>query len=131
MERKITNSRELREAIIELERKKVVQENILKEQFRATQHSLKPSSMFNTAVQKVKHSSAMQNGLFKAAAGIGLGFLTKNIWLGKAMPVINQLLDRNGTSNGAATHHNSGGSVLKTYGAAILKSLFTKKRNTL
>ncbi len=124
MERKITNSRELREAITELERRKVVQENILKQQFRATQHSLKPSSLFNTAVQKVKHSPAMQNGLFKAAAGVGIGLLTKNLWLGKAMPVINQVLDNNGSANGR-------GSVLKTYGAAILKTLFTKKKNTL
>ena len=130
MERKITNSRELREAIIELERRKVVQENILKEQFRATQHSLKPSSMFNTAVQKVKHSPAMQNGLFKAAAGIGIGLLTKNMWLGKAMPVINQIFDRNGSTN-SSSNHNSRGSVLKTYGAAVLKSLFTKKKHTL
>lgn len=123
MKRTITNSRELREAIIELERRKVVQESILKEQFRAAKNSLKPSSMFRTAVEKVKHSSAMQNGLFKAAAGVGLGLLTKNIWLGKAMPVINQMLDSNG--NGSRT---KAGSTLKTYGAAILKSLFTKRK---
>ena len=123
MKRTITNSRELREAIIELERRKVVQENILKEQLRVAKNSLKPSSMFRTAVDKVKHSPAMQNGLFKAVAGVGLGLLTKNIWLGKAMPVINQLFDHNG--NGART---SSGSTLKTYGAAILKSLFTKRK---
>jgi hypothetical protein len=122
----INNSHELQAAIIELERRKAIQENILKEEFRATKESLRPINLIKSTFSKITHTPELKEGIFKAVAGVGIGLLTKNLFLGKAIPLVKTLIGQS-VEHSVEKTVKTGADTVKAYGTAIYNNLFKKK----
>ncbi|MEO5984181.1 MAG: hypothetical protein ABIP80_01670 [Ferruginibacter sp.] len=124
---KISNSHELDAAIVELQKRQVIQEGLLKEQFDAVKDSMKPMNVIKRSFSKLTHTPEIRDGVFKTITGVGLGLLTKNMFLGKGIPVFKSLFG-NAVENTVDKSIKSGADTIKAYGTAIFNNLFGKKK---
>jgi hypothetical protein len=81
--KKIHKADELKDAILELEAKKVVAENALKQQFHATLETLKPSNILKNTVSEVSASPQFKHNILNLALGLGAGYLTRKVAVGR------------------------------------------------
>ncbi len=125
---KISSVEDLDKAIIELEKRKVIQESMLRAQFEATKESLKPLNLIKSSFAKITHTPEVKEGVAKTAVGVGLGLLTRNMMLGKAYPLIKSLLG-NAVEKGVNKSVNTGAETLKAYGTAFYNNIFKKNKN--
>ncbi|MFT3909792.1 MAG: hypothetical protein QM737_10235 [Ferruginibacter sp.] len=123
---KISNKRELDEAIIALEKKKVLQANLIREQYQQTIESITPANIIKSAFSGIMHSPEAKEGILKTAAGIGLGLLTKNLFWGRSSSLLKRFLG-NAMRVGVAKTAISNSDKIKAYGIAIYNNLFRKK----
>ncbi len=124
---KISSISDLDKAIIELEKRKVIQESLLRAQFESTKESLKPLNLIKSSFSKITHTPEVRDGVAKTVVGVGLGLLTKNMFLGKAYPLVRSLLN-NAVERGVNKSVNTGTDTLKAYGTAIYNNLFKKNK---
>jgi len=122
----INNSKELEIAIVELEKSKVIQESLLKEQFHSVKESLKPINIIKNTFSKITHTPEIKDGVFKTIAGIGIGLLTKNMFLGKAVPLVRSLVG-NAVNTSVDKSIKTGADTIKAYGTAIYNNIFKNK----
>ena len=123
----INNSEELEKVIIELEKRKVVQENNLRLAFQSTIDSMKPMNLIKNTIHKVTHNSEIRNSALRTAAGIGIGILTKDMFLGKAIPVLRKIIGSSVETKVQDGMKNTANNV-RAYGIALVNQLFRKKR---
>lgn len=123
---KISNKKELELAIMELERKKSMQLAMMKEHYAHTSNSLKPKNLIKNAFSSVTHSSDAMNGVLKTAAGIGIGILTKRLFLGGSASLIQKIIG-NVVEAGVAKTAINNTDKIKAYGSAIYNNLFKRK----
>ena len=122
----INNAHELSAAIVELEKRRVIQESLLKEQFHTVKESLKPINMIKSTFSKITHTPEIRDGVFKTVAGVGIGLLTKNMFFGKAVPVVKSLMGQ-AVERSVDKNIKDGADTIKAYGTAIYNTLFRKK----
>ncbi len=123
----IENAHQLQSAIIELEKRRVIQESLLKEQFHEVKESFKPVNIIKNTFSKITHTPEIREGVFKTVAGIGIGLLTKNMFLGKAIPLVRSLIGES-VENSVTSTVKSGADTVKAYGTAIYHNLFGKSK---
>lgn len=124
----IHNSKDLEQAIIELEKRKVTQRNALTEQFERTKSSVMPVNLIRNSISSLAHTPEVREGALKTAAGIGIGLLTRNMFLGSATPIIKSLVEtaiEKGVQNGLSESTLA----IKSYGKAIWQNLFKKSKS--
>ena len=121
----INNSNELALAIIELEKRKVVQQSILMSQFHDTYESLKPINLIKNAFHKATDGGGAGGTILKAAGGIGVGLLTNKLLLSKSPSIIGKLLS-NAVKLTATNTVFKNSDKIKAYGTAIYNNLFKK-----
>ena len=125
----INNSEELERVIIELEKRKVVQEVNLRAAFKATRESFRPINLIKSGIRQITHTPEIRNSAIKTAAGIGIGLLTKDMFIGRAIPIIRKLISgalENGMANGVKSTTNT----IKAVGTVILNQIFKKKKSS-
>ena len=71
----INTSQDLDAAIEELERRKVIQESILKDQFHTTIEHFKPGNLIKGAFRKVIEPGDTRSTILKTAGGLGAGLV--------------------------------------------------------
>ena len=123
----INNCEDLDKAIEELERRKVIREAMLTEQFHTTVNHFKPGNLLKSAFNNVIAPSSTRDSILKAVGGIGVGFLTKNFLLGKSTSLIGKLASnalKVGATNGIM--HNT--DKISAWGTAIYNNLFKKDK---
>ena len=123
---KIHNSQDLDNAIIELERRKVIQESILKQQYRDTVDHFRPKNLLKSAFNNILEPGDTRSTLLKAAGGLGVGLLTKNLLLGKTTSVIGKLAS-NALKVTATNSVIKNTDKITAWGTAIFHNLFSKK----
>lgn len=123
----INNSKDLQAAIIELEKRKVIQESLLKEQFHSFKESMSPLNIIKRQFSKITHTPEISNGVMKTVAGVGIGLLTKNMFLGKAIPLVKSLMG-NAVETSVDKSIKHGADTIKAYGTAIFNNIFGKKK---
>ncbi len=124
----INNSEELEKVIIELEKRKVVQEENLRAAFKATRESFRPINLIKSGIRQITHTPEIRDSAIKTAAGIGIGLLTKDMFIGRAIPVIRKLISgalENGVQNGVKSTTNT----IKAVGTVILNQIFKRKKS--
>jgi hypothetical protein len=123
---KISNKRELDTAIIELEKRKLNQESALTAQFHGVYESMKPINLIKGLFTKVSDSPEIKSGLLKTITGIGIGILTKRLFIGKSSSFIGKIVST-ALELGVAKTAISNTDKVKAYGTAIYNNLFKKK----
>jgi hypothetical protein len=89
---KITTSTDLNLAIENLERKKNSLEEEMKESVHMIIEDLKPSNIINNTIHQFQESSEIKNNLLKVALGLGAGYFSRKLIVGKSAGIIKKTL---------------------------------------
>ncbi len=89
---KIASTTELTTAIKRLERKRKMQEEDLKDEFHNMLESLKPSNILKNTIHEVQASTELKHNLFKVALGLGAGYFSRKLVIGKSAGIVKKAL---------------------------------------
>ncbi len=122
----ITTSIELKDAIILLEERQVVQGLILKEQFFAVVESIKPVNLIRSTFSQVTSSPDLLGGMLSTTVGLAAGYLSNKTLVGSSANLLKKLL---GTvlQFGITTMIVKNPEAVKSLGQNLLHRLFNKK----
>ena len=81
--KKIHRAEDLKDAILELEARKIVAEEALKKQFHETMLTFNPSNILKNTVSEVAASPQFKHNILNLALGLGAGLITNKIAIGK------------------------------------------------
>ncbi len=89
---KIANTSELDVAIKRLERRVKIQEVDLQDHAHVILESLKPANILRTTIHEVQQSTDLKNNLFKVALGLGAGYFSRKLVVGKSAGLVKKAL---------------------------------------
>lgn len=89
---KIANTSELTTAIKRLERKIKLQEAELQDQFHSILVSFKPTNILKNTIHEVQESPELKHNLFKVALGLGAGYFSRKMVVGKSAGIVKKAL---------------------------------------
>ncbi len=109
---KIANTTELSTAIKRLERRRMLLEEELKDDFHAILESLKPTNILKHTIHEVQESTELKHNLFKVALGLGAGYFSRKLVVGKSAGIVKKALGaalQYGITNFVSkkNHHNN------------------------
>ena len=125
----ISNRSELEAAIVETEKRLVVQKSILVSQWEETKESFKPKNIIKDAVHRIADPESPLGMVIKAAGGLSMGFLSQKLLMGKKHSLPAKILGTalNLTTTGTVY---SNAEKLKAYGLALYHNLIKKPERT-
>ena len=88
----ISNAEELKNAIGELERKKALEEAAIKYEFTQIRETYKPSNILKNTVAEVAASPKFRHNLLNIAIGLGAGYLSKKVVVGRSAGLLKRTL---------------------------------------
>lgn len=89
---KVANTTELIAAIKRLERKRMLMEEDLKDEFHTLLESLKPGNILKNTIHEVQASTDLKHNLFKVALGLGAGYFSRKLVVGKSAGIVKKAL---------------------------------------
>jgi hypothetical protein len=119
---KINNISELDMAIKRLERKKLLLEENLKDDFHTLLQSLKPTNILKNTIHEVQESPELKHNLLKVVLGLGAGYFSRKLVVGKSAGIVKKAL-------GAALQYGITSFVAKKNGKEEESGLRSKKKN--
>ncbi|MCY7292380.1 MAG: hypothetical protein LH615_09385 [Ferruginibacter sp.] len=126
----INNVIDLDAAIAEMEKKRVIQEAILKNQYHETLDHYKPKNLIKSAFRNVLEPGETGNTILKTVGGIGAGLLAKNLVFGAGATSFIGKLASNALKVGATNTVINNKDKIPAWGISIYKNLFTKSKKT-
>jgi len=120
--RNINSVAELDMAIKRLERKKLLLEENLKDDFQSLLQSLKPTNILKNTIHEVQESPELKHNLFKVALGLGAGYFSRKLVVGKSAGIVKKAL-------GAALQYGITTFVAKKNGKEEESGPRSKKKN--
>ena len=120
--RNINSVAELDMAIKRLERKKLLLEENLKDDFHSLLQSLKPTNILKNTIHEVQESPELKHNLFKVALGLGAGYFSRKLVVGKSAGIVKKAL-------GAALQYGITTFVAKKNGTEEESDPRSKKKN--
>jgi hypothetical protein len=88
----IANTSDLEVAIKRLERKKALMEEDLKDHLHIILESLKPANILKNTIHEVQESTELKHNLFKVALGLGAGYFSRKLIIGKSAGLLKKAL---------------------------------------
>ena len=129
MKKQVTNSNELASAIAELEQKAAAQKRDIRETYAAVSENLKPLNLVKSGVRSV-FSRENQGDLLNGLIGLGTGFLSRKLLVGKKNGVIGKTVGK-AVQWGMAGFVSRNAEKIKEKAGVIIDKLFKKeKQNT-
>ena len=119
---RINNISELDMAIKRLERKKLLLEENLKDDFHTLLQSLKPTNILKNTIHEVQESPELKHNLLKVVLGLGAGYFSRKLVVGKSAGIVKKAL-------GAALQYGITSFVAKKNGKEEESGLYSKKKN--
>jgi hypothetical protein len=89
---KIASTTDLEVAIKRLERKKALMEEDLKDQVHVIFESLKPTNILKHTIHEVQESTELKHNLLKVAIGLGAGYFSRKLVIGKSAGLVKKAL---------------------------------------
>jgi len=89
---KIANTADLDLAIKRLERKKALMEEDLKDHVHVILESLRPTNILKNTIHEVQESTEIKHNLFKVALGLGAGYFSRKLVIGKSAGLVKKAL---------------------------------------
>jgi len=112
-----------------LENKKRLQEAELVSQFKATKESLSPMNLIKNGFSKLtEHGPEFGESILKTITGLGVGVLSKKLFIGKSSSIIKKALAPVLEFFVAKTAISNADKV-KAYGMSIYNNFFKKNSN--
>jgi len=88
----IANTSDLELAIKRLERKKALMEEDLKDHMHDILESLKPANILKHTIHEVQESTELKHNLLKVAIGLGAGYFSRKLVIGKSAGLVKKAL---------------------------------------
>jgi len=88
----IANTSDLNTAIKRLERKKAIMEEDLKDHVHTILETLKPANILRHTIHEVQESTELKHNLFKVALGLGAGYFSRKLIIGKSAGLVKKAL---------------------------------------
>ncbi|MDQ2718913.1 MAG: hypothetical protein M3Z26_04015 [Bacteroidota bacterium] len=88
----IANTTDLSTAIKRLERKRAIMEEDLKDHMHNILESLKPTNILKTTLHEVQESTPLKHNLLKVAIGLGAGYFSRKMVIGKSAGIVKKAL---------------------------------------
>lgn len=88
----IASASDLTTAIKRLERRKILQEEQLRDDMHTILESLKPTNILRHTLNEVRESTPLRNNLFKVALGLGAGYFSRKMVIGKSAGIVKKAL---------------------------------------
>ena len=88
----IANTTDLSVAIKRLERKRKMLEEELKEDFHDVLESFKPANILKNTLHEVQESTTLKHNLLKVALGLGAGYFSRKMVIGKSAGLVKKAL---------------------------------------
>lgn len=126
----INNVIDLDAAIAEMEKKRVIQESILKNQYRETIDHYRPKNLIKSAFKGVLEPGETGNTILNTVGGIGAGLLAKNLVFGAGATSIIGKFASNALKVGATNTVINNKDKIAAWGISIYKNLFTSNKKT-
>ena len=89
---RITSTSDLEVAIKRLERKKSLIEEDLKDRMHIILESLKPTNILKHTIHEVQESTELKHNLLKVALGLGAGYFSRKLIIGKSAGLLKKAL---------------------------------------
>jgi hypothetical protein len=91
MQLPINNTTDLRAAIQLLEQRKIAQRELMINKFRETYESFKPVNIIKNEFSKLTGTTDAKSNVLNAAVGIGVGLLSKKLFVGASHNIFKKL----------------------------------------
>ncbi len=88
----VSGTKDLEAAIKRLERKKMLMEEDLKEHLHLLIEDLKPANILKNTIHEVQESIPLKYNLLKIALGLGLGYFSRKLIVGKSAGLVKKAL---------------------------------------
>jgi hypothetical protein len=88
----IANTTDLSTAIKRLERRRMVMEEDLKDHFHLLLEDLKPTNILKNTLHEVQESTPLKHNLLKVAVGLGAGYFSRKMIVGKSAGIVKKAL---------------------------------------
>lgn len=88
----IANTSDIEVAIKRLEQKRRLQEEEMSESLQNIMESLKPVNILKNTIEEVRESAPLKNNLLKVALGLGAGYLSNKLLVGKSAGIVKKAL---------------------------------------
>lgn len=124
---KIDSKATLDEAISALEHKRKFQEEDLVAHFKVTKESLSPMNLLKSGIGKLGEMPDIGQGILKTIGGLGMGILSKRLFLGSSPGIIKKLLGPVFEFAVAKSTINNA-DKFKALGLSIYNNLFKKSK---
>jgi hypothetical protein len=125
--KKITSGTELRNAILQLENRKALQEQLLKEQFYITYKRLKLLDFLKSTFMEAFASKETHNDIIDAVAKLAADFLSKKIIKGGSESKLKKQLVKL-LQYGITTVVEKNSDTIQIIGESFIKSFFINKK---
>lgn len=89
---KVANTTDLDTAIKRLKRKVELQEADIQDQIHTILVSLKPTNLLKTTIHEVQESTELKHNLFKVALGLGAGYFSRKLVVGKSAGLVKKAI---------------------------------------
>jgi len=122
----IKNSADLRAAILKLKEKQQSEKKELMENFHEFAESMKPINLIKSTFHKVKESPDLTSNILKATLGLGVGIVSKKLFLGKA-PGLFKRLAGSAIQMGLAGLVSKQSDTIKSTGSRLLRNIFRSR----
>ena len=123
---KINSAEKLRDAILQLERKKADEEKMLKEQFHLVCESMKPINLIKSSFKEVAASRDLKNNILNTSIGLTVGYLSKILFERVSNSPIKKIL---GTALlfGMTNVVSKNSEAIKSIGSRVMKIISSKR----
>jgi hypothetical protein len=125
----ISSAADLKKAILELELKRMQQEEGLRLQLSKTYQSLRPVNLIRNTLSRITGDSFNHNPLFNASVGVAAVLVTRKLLINKLSGPVFKRLAGGVIEMGVIKAAVTGAQLLKSTGFRILSSLLKKKNN--
>lgn len=88
----ILTTRDLSISIRRLERKRISMEEDLKDHFHLLLEDLKPANILKKTLHEVQESTPLKHNLLKIAVGLGAGYFSRRLVVGKSAGLVKKAL---------------------------------------
>jgi hypothetical protein len=88
----IANASDLDTAIKRLERKKAIMEDDIKDRVHTILETLKPTNILRHTIHEVQESTELKHNLLKVALGLGAGYFSRKLIIGKSAGLVKKAL---------------------------------------
>jgi len=125
----IKSTDELKAAILQLENRQIIQEQLLKEQFNIVYNSLKPLNLIKNTIRDLISSKEIQEDIIGYAGNVVADFVSKQFFKGSSENYVKKYA-RQLIHNGITTIISLYSGTIRDFGESLINKFLDRNKKT-